>query len=64
MNCPKCNKKMKPMCYLGTTALSDGTRNTKVLGRCADCDFDATWDRTICPSGEIKEGKVQKYFFG
>lgn len=64
MNCPSCNKKMKIMCRPEATLLPDLTERAEVLGRCNDCDFDATWIIDTYPSGEIKEYDLKRYFFG
>lgn len=65
MLCPKCNKKMKVLAYLGSTLKSNGIRYTETIGRCNDCDFDATWTiATEVKTGKTKEGKLKQYFFG
>ena len=64
MNCPKCNKEMKLMCRLDEIRLSNGIKRMKVLGRCDDCDLDATWKRDTNAAGEITEYNLERYFFG
>ena len=64
MLCPKCNKKMKIMAYTGSTFKSDLVKYTGVIGRCDDCDFDATWEIRERLNGETYEGNLQRYFFG
>lgn len=63
MNCPKCNKEMKIMSLVDFMQLQDG-ENTEVIGRCDDCDFDATWEIFTDTLGEIKEYNFARYFFG
>lgn len=49
-----------------------GTKNketeiVEVLGRCEDCDFDATWTiETVYKDDEdlVKEYDLKRYFFG
>ena len=64
MFCPKCGKEMKIMALLDITVLQDGSEQTEALGRCEDCDFDATWEATIDTDGHIEEFNFKQYFFG
>jgi transcription elongation factor Elf1 len=68
MNCPKCNKEMKLMCRLDEMRLSNGIKIMKVLGRCDDCDFDATWKINTTWRTDVISSKVEydlkQYFFG
>lgn len=64
MLCPKCGKEMKVMALLDIIILNDGSEHTEVLGRCEDCDFDATWEIQTLPSGKVYECNLQRYFFG
>ena len=65
MLCPYCGKEMKIMANLyGTTLMSDLTKHTEVLGRCEDCDFDATWKIITDTNGKKHEFNLQRYFFG
>ena len=64
MLCPKCNKEMDIMCLLDFMILQDGSECTKVLGRCEDCDFDATWEIVTDMNGCIEEFNFERYFFG
>ena len=63
MNCPKCNKEMKIMVRPEATILISG-EHVEVLGRCEDCDFDATWEIFTNINGEIHEFNLKRYFFG
>ena len=64
MNCPKCGKEMKVMALLDITILNDGSEDSEVLGRCEDCDFDATWEIVIDMDNHIEEFNLRRYFFG
>ena len=64
MLCPKCNKEMKIMYRPDATLLQDGTEHVEVLGRCEDCDFDATWEIETNMNGTIYEFNLKQYFFG
>ena len=64
MLCPKCNNKMKIMVRLDGTILQDGSEYTEVLGRCEDCDFDATWEIVTDADGHVYEFNLKRYFFG
>ena len=64
MLCPKCNKEMKVMTLLNFAILNDGSENTEILGRCEDCDLDATWETVIDMEGHIEEFNFERYFFG
>ena len=64
MNCPNCNREMKLMCRLDETRLSNGIKSMKVLGRCEDCDLNATWRRDVDSAGEVAEYDLKRYFLG
>lgn len=64
MLCPKCNKKMKIMVRPEGTSFQDGSEHTEVLGRCEDCDFDATWEIRARSDGQVSETNLKQYFFG
>lgn len=64
MLCPKCNKEMKIMSLLDFMILNDGSENSEVLGRCEDCDFDATWEIQTYLDGRVSEFNLKRYFFG
>lgn len=64
MLCPKCKKEMKVMALLDIMILQDGSEHTEVLGRCEDCDLDATWEIVIDMNGNTEEFNFQQYFFG
>ena len=64
MLCPKCKKEMKVMALLDLMILQDGSEDTEVLGRCEDCDFDATWEIVIDMNDHIEEFNFRQYFFG
>jgi hypothetical protein len=64
MLCPKCNKEMKIMTLLDLMILQDGSECSEVLGRCEDCDFDATWETVTDMNGRIEEFNFERYFFG
>ena len=55
---------MKVMAILDIIILNDGSENSEVLGRCEDCDFDATWEIRLYHSGKVEEFNLKKYFFG
>jgi hypothetical protein len=55
---------MKIMVRLDGTILQDGSEHTEVLGRCEDCDFDATWEIQTDEYGRVYEFNLQRYFFG
>ncbi len=63
MNCPKCNKEMKVIQLLDLLTLLNGELE-EVLGRCEDCDFDATWEIFTNLEGEASEFNFKRYFFG
>ena len=63
MLCPKCNKEMKVMVQLDSTMFQDGSKHTEVIGRCEDCDFDATWEIATTSYGTF-EFNLKRYFFG
>ena len=64
MLCPKCNKDMKIMVRPEGTSFQDGSEYTEVLGRCEDCDFDATWEIRTYSDGQVSEFNLKQYFFG
>ena len=65
MTCPKCGKEMKIMDKLDNQQLIGNRRYQQVIGRCDDCDFDATWERMYEPHlASPKEFNLQRYFFG
>ena len=64
MLCPKCNKEMKIMAYTGSPLKFDFIKHTEVLGRCEDCDFDATWEIWTYSDGQVSEFNLKQYFFG
>ena len=64
MLCPKFKKEMKVMSLLDFMILQDGSECEEVLGRCEDCDFDATWEIIRDASGHTKEFNFKRYFFG
>ena len=64
MLCPKCGKEMKIMALLDLMILQNGSEDTEVLGRCEDCDFDATWEIVTDADGHIEEFNFRQYFFG
>lgn len=64
MNCPNCNKEMKLMCRINEVRLYNGTKRMEILGRCDDCDFDATWIRETNSEGETTEYNFERYIFG
>lgn len=63
MLCPKCNKEMKIMQILDLMIIEEGELN-EFLGRCENCDFDATWETLVNPDGETHEFNFKQYFFG
>ena len=64
MFCPKCEKEMKVMSLLDFMILQDGSECEEVLGRCEDCDFDATWETVTDTDGNTEEFNFERYFFG
>ena len=64
MLCLKCGKEMKVMALLDLAILNDGSELSEFLGRCEDCDFDATWETVIDVDGHIEEMNLERYFFG
>ena len=64
MLCPKCNKEMKVMHLLDFMILQDSSECEEVLGRCEDCDFDATWEIVTDMDGRVEEFNFERYFFG
>ena len=63
MFCPKCRKEMVIMHRPLATIFQDGSEHTEVLGRCEDCDFDATWEIVTTAYGAF-EFNLKRYFFG
>lgn len=63
MNCPICDKETKIMCCTETHPLPDDREIVEVIGRCEDCDFDATWWIGTSPSN-IREYDFRQYCFG
>lgn len=66
MRCPKCNKNMEIRIF-GVNLYAEGNFNVEeVIGRCEDCDFDASWERVY--SGKeytlVTERNFKHYFFG
>ena len=59
-----CNNKMKIMVRLDGTTFQDGSEHTEFLGRCEDCDFDATWEIVTDMNGNTEEINFRQYFFG
>ena len=64
MLCPKCGKEMKVMSLLDFMILQDGSECEEILGRCEDCDFDATWESVTDMDGNTEEFNLEQYFFG
>ena len=64
MLCPKCNKEMKVTTLLDFMILADKSEDREVIGRCEDCDFDATWVIVTDVDGNTKEYNLERYFFG
>ena len=64
MLCPKCGKEMEVITFLSTSLMPDGSMHTEVLGRCDDCDFDATWWLESGSYSATREFDLQQYFFG
>ena len=64
MLCPKCNKEMVILVRPEATFFQDGSEHVEVLGRCEDCDFDATWEIQTSADGYVYEFNLQRYFFG
>ena len=64
MLCPKCGKEMKIMAYTGSPLKFDFIKHTQVIGRCEDCDSDATWEIVRDMDGNITEFNFKRYFFG
>lgn len=52
---------MQNMTFLSTSLMPDGSIQAKILGRCDNCDFDATW---WIESGTLREFNLEQYFFG
>ena len=46
------------------TVFQDRSEHVEVLGRCEDCDFDATWEIVTDMNGRIEEFNFERYFFG
>ena len=64
MLCPKCNKKMVILVRPNGTVFQDRSEHVEVLGRCEDCDYDATWEIETHADGRVHEFNLQRYFFG
>ena len=43
---------------------SDIIKHREVIGRCDDCDLDATWEIRFYHNGKVEEFNLQRYFFG
>ena len=66
MNCPHCHNKMEIMYRPEGEKLTYG-EVTEVLGRCENCDFDATWviQTTYTNHGDVvHEYNLKQYYFG
>ena len=63
MNCPHCNKPMQIMYCPEATIIND-EETVEVLGRCDDCDIDATWVIDTLFDGTVLEHSLKQYFFG
>lgn len=63
MQCPRCKQNMVIM-YRPEADVSNGYEHVEVLGRCEDCDFDATWEIITNDNGEPIEFNLKQYFFG
>ena len=66
MNCPKCKKEMRITCF-AANCYKEGVFNVEeVIGRCDDCDFDASWEQLyVGESYELVTTRnFRKYFFG
>ena len=63
MNCPICNKEMKVMLCAEPHTLDD-REILEVVGRCEDCDFDATWWMEVASQGILREYALKTYYFG
>jgi hypothetical protein len=64
MLCPKCNQKMVILVRPDGTVFQDGSEHVEVLGRCEDCDFDATWEIVTDVDDHTHEFNLKRYFFG
>lgn len=64
MLCPKCNKEMVISVRPKATLFQDGSEHVEVLGRCENCDVDATWEIATSADGYVYEFNLQRYFFG
>lgn len=69
MLCPKCGEEMGIMSILQEEILIDLYKHQEVLGRCEECDFDATWERVYVPrvgifDRDVREFNLKRYFFG
>ena len=64
MKCPKCHGEMKIIYRPEGEKLQYG-EVTEVLGRCENCDFDATWVVQTTEDGDVvHEYYLKQYFFG
>ncbi len=64
MNCPKCNKEMKIIFQPAPIIDFDGSETSEVIGRCNDCDYDATWWVCKNRAGFVKEWHLRRFYFG
>ena len=64
MLCPKCNKTMEIMYQPKPIPLPDNSKYAEVLGRCEDCDFDASWEIITYADGQTKESNLRRHFWG
>lgn len=64
MLCPRCGKEMVILVRPEGTTFQDESEHVEVLGRCEDCDFDATWEIVTDMNGNTEEFNFRQYFFG
>ena len=62
--CPKCKKTLKVMSKDLTPNDLSTIPHFTMIGRCEECDYDATWDQWDDGINEIVEINVKQYFFG
>ena len=43
MECPKCNVRMEIKAVIETVIMPDQALVSEVIGRCENCNIDATW---------------------
>ena len=60
MTCPKCNNEMKEITTLVVFQDNDNNNIDFVLGRCEQCDFDASWER----DKQGNEKNIKPFYFG